>query len=179
MKFEDVQLTGSLNITGSFNVPFHTDYPNSPTEGDLFYHTVSGSLFVRNDDEWILVPFSGSDSSGPVASPADIEYLVVAGGGSGASSTGGGGGAGGLLSSSLSSIESGSSITVTVGAGASNPGSQPYNGLQGGDSSIASLAGTSFSTITATGGGGGAYYFTSTYGGSAVRFNGDRGRLVN
>ena len=25
MKFEDVQLTGSLNITGSFNVPFHTD----------------------------------------------------------------------------------------------------------------------------------------------------------
>ena len=49
-----------------------------------------------------------------------VEYLVVAGGGSGVGGSGGsgGGGAGGLLQGTGYPVTVGSSITVTVGAGA-------------------------------------------------------------
>ena len=60
----------------------------------------------------------------PLKPPA-VDYLVVAGGGSGGGAAGGagssgGGGAGGLLQGSIP-VTSGSSITVTVGAGGTGP----------------------------------------------------------
>lgn len=118
-----------------------------------------------------------------VASPptddGDIDFLVIAGGGSGGrDSNSGGGGAGGLRTSygstsgggssaesSLSSIASGSIITVTIGAGGADAqASSPYQGNDGSDSSIASSTGTSFTTVTSIGGGGGAGQFTQADG---------------
>ena len=110
----------------------------------------------------------------------DLEYLVVAGGGGGGAIAGAGG-AGGLLSSSLSQIESGSSITVTVGSGGSGKqltgvanNTVDCFGSKGGDSSIASSTGTSFATVTANGGGAGGYY-APNYGSSPTKINGGSG----
>ena len=76
-------------------------------------------------------------------------YLVIAGGASGGRSNGGGGGAGGYLTSTTS-LSSGTTYTVTVGAGgASASGTQ-----QGNDGSNSVLSGTGVS-VTAIGGGGG------------------------
>ena len=115
----------------------------------------------------------------PPADDGDIDFLVVAGGGSGGrDSNSGGGGAGGLRTSygstsgggssaesSLSSIASGSIITVTIGAGGADAqASSPYQGNDGSDSSIASSTGTSFTTVTSIGGGGGAGQFTQADG---------------
>ena len=150
MIYENVELSGSLDISGSFQVPYGISgsEPNSPSSGSLFFNTTDEKLYVW-EGSWEIV---GTQVQPPAI--ADIEYLVVAGGGGGGSM--GGGGGGGLLSSSLSSIESGSSITVTVGAGGSGQieqgGATPNSGT---DSSIASSTGTSFTTVTSTGGGKG------------------------
>lgn len=162
MRYHDIQITGSLNISGSITIPVggSNKKPTSPPTGSIFLEV--------SDSGSNLVVFNGSGSTGyqqvgvqtvPVAPAvgANLEYLVVAGGGGGGARVGGGGGAGGFLSSSLSNIISGSSITVTVGAGGSagTGGANGQNGGDGGDSSIASAGGTSFSTVTSTGGGGG------------------------
>jgi hypothetical protein len=102
------------------------------------------------------------------------DYLVVAGGGSGNSTVsgndggGGGGGAGGLRSTvtatggggsleSALAVTSGTSYTITVGAG----GAAPNSGISGtnGSNSV-------FSSITSIGGGGGGSYATGNAGGS-------------
>ena len=86
------------------------------------------------------------------------DYLVVAGGGSGGNNAAGGGGAGGLRSTvtatggggsleSALSLTSGTSYTVTIGAGAAINSSGNGNGLVGSNSV--------FSTITSSGGSGG------------------------
>ena len=166
MKFEDIQLSGSLDISGSMVLPLHAEDSDisNPIVGDLYFNTVSQSIKVYNGTGggWQVL----ADQTGDVAS-ADIEYLVVAGGGGGSAGFGngngtGGGGAGGYQSFSLLSIESGSSITVTVGGGgaggtgtnSSNAGST-NRGANGSNSSIASAGGTSFTTVTSTGGGSG------------------------
>lgn len=80
---------------------------------------------------------------------ADI--LTIAGGGSGGLQYAGGGGAGGLVFSSSASLNSGTSYTCTVGAGAAKAvDSGTRNGTNGSNSSF---AGSGFSTITANGGG--------------------------
>lgn len=90
------------------------------------------------------------------------DYLVVAGGGGGAGWYGGGGGAGGLRSTvgstgglgtleSPISVSSGTSYTITVGAGGPSQ-------TQGSNSV--------FSTITATGGGRGGSYESNSGGGN-------------
>lgn len=155
MIYENVELSGSLDISGSFQVPFgltaQMEDTSSIVSGTMFYNTESGSLYVW-EGEWQVM---GSQSVAPVGpASADIEYLVVAGGGGAGGSVAGGGGSGGYLSSSLSSIESGSSIAVTIGAGGSG-GATKAQGNDGSDSSIASTTGTSFTTITSTGGGAG------------------------
>ena len=162
MRYHDIQITGSLNISGSITIPVggSNKKPTSPPTGSIFLEV--------SDSGSNLVVYNGSGSTGyqqvgvqtvPVAPAvgANFEYLVVAGGGGGGARVGGGGGAGGFLSSSLSNIISGSSITVTVGAGGSagTGGANGQNGGDGGDSSIVSAGGTSFSTVTSTGGGGG------------------------
>lgn len=78
------------------------------------------------------------------AATTSVSYLVVAGGGQGGGQ-GGGGGAGGMLTGS-STISSGVSYSVTVGAGGST-GSGQAVGANG--------ANSIFGGITSTGGGGG------------------------
>lgn len=78
--------------------------------------------------------------------PETIEYLLVGGGGGGGWSRGGGGGAGGVLGSSSYSI-TGTSISVSVGAGGSG-GIGGANQTNGGD--------TTLDSVTAVGGGKGA-----------------------
>ena len=161
MLIDSPQITGSINIQAG---PSGSRPTANLASGSLYFNTDVLSLEIYtgvSGSEWQAVGSGSStqtDAGG--GSVADIEYLVVAGGGSGGSGgssvTGGGGGAGGYLSSSLSSIESGSSITVTIGAGgAAKAGTSDLAGELGGDSSIASAGGTSFVTVTASGGGGG------------------------
>ena len=153
-------------MTGSFQIPYGFgtgSYPQSPGSGSLFLDTSNNLVYVANTGSWGIV---GTQTTPPAAiASADIEYLLVAGGGAGGNTYsygvdgGGGGGAGGLLSSSLASVESGSSFTVTIGAG----GSQATN-AQGGAGVDSSIAGATISTITTTGGGGGGGYSTNAGG---------------
>jgi hypothetical protein len=116
-----------------------------------------------------------------------ISYLVVAGGGSSGDNFGSGGGAGGLLSGSAS-LYSGTTYTVTVGAGASANGAN-VSGNQGSNSV---LSGTGLTTLTAigggfgarensaggnggSGGGGGGFSATSQAGGSGTSGQGNNG----
>ena len=86
-----------------------------------------------------------------------VNYLIVAGGGSGGKYYGGGGGAGGLLNASTS-LSSGTSYTITVGAGGASV-TVSGNGLIGNNSSINTVA-------TALGGGFGAGSASLTNGGN-------------
>tara|TARA_R100001440_G_scaffold65869_1_gene86816 strand:+ start:238 stop:1896 length:1659 start_codon:yes stop_codon:yes gene_type:complete len=100
--------------------------------------------------------------------PINIDYLVIAGGGSGGGShRAGGGGAGGYRNSYNSetsgrnsssetalSVTSGTTLTITVGAG----GSMPSGGAQGVAGNASSIAGSGITTITSNGGGGGGTY---------------------
>jgi len=154
MIYENVELSGSLDISGSFQVPHGVSgsEPTSPSSGSLFFNTTDETLYVW-EGSWEIV--------GAQVQPPGIEYLVVAGGGAGGYNGGGGGGAGGYLSSSLASVESGSSFTITVGAGAAvNSGGRGDNG------SDSSIAGATISTITSTGGGGGGGREPSEYAGA-------------
>ena len=89
--------------------------------------------------------------NGGQSNPLNAEYVVVAGGGGGAGGYGGGGGAGGYRTGSTT-VASGSSFAVQVGAGGRG-GVAGYNedGIQGVSSSAAFPGGT----ITAAGGGAG------------------------
>ena len=100
-----------------------------------------------------------------------VDYLVVAGGG-GTDAFSGGGGAGGLRTSfgtsngggsavepSLALSTSGSTYTVTVGAGGTGVGYVAPGGTATGSNSV-------FSNITSNGGGGGSYQTGPTGGGS-------------
>jgi len=150
MIYEDIQVSGSISISGSFNVPKHasTASANQAT-GSLFFDTSAKLFKVFQSGAGALNVASQPFTLSPPAAKGDIEYLVVAGGGGSAYDSGGGAGAGGLLSSSIADIESGSVMAVTVGAG----GGVQSNGT---DSSLASTSGTSFTTVTSTGGGQGA-----------------------
>lgn len=168
MIHENIELTGSLNVTGSIIVPIGGNSDRVNITGSLFFNTASNELEVysgEGDSGWedVFTASSGGGEGGGgggggvgtfTASP--LNYLVVAGGGGGGSRYyGGGGGGGGFLSSSIastnSSIASGSIFTMTVGAGgAASPSSG--DGGNGGNSSIAA---TGLTTITSTGGGGG------------------------
>lgn len=104
----------------------------------------------------------------------NIDYLVLGGGGSGGSRHGAGGGAGGLVRGSNASTTGITSLSITVGDGASAPariGSNNFiNGVSGSNSLLAKDSGTgSFVTVTAYGGGGG------TAGGIAAQNGGSGG----
>jgi hypothetical protein len=89
------------------------------------------------------------------------DYLVIAGGGGGGSGSGGGGGAGGYRTSiggSPLSTTSGTSYSITVGAGGAGAGNTVYLGSNGTTST--------FSTINTTGGGGGGRNVNSAAGNS-------------
>ena len=87
---------------------------------------------------------------------SSIEYLIVAGGGAGgAYYNGGGGGAGGLLTQSAVSISTGTTYTITVGAGGA---AVSINDTQGANGTNSLMSGSGFSTVTAVGGGGGGSF---------------------
>ena len=151
MIHEDIQLTGSFQASGSFTLPNHATSASitNPTTGSTYNDTTNNVVKVYNGTEWVTV----GEQIGPV-SGADLEYLLVAGGGGAGFDLTGAGGAGGLLSSSLSSVESGSSFTVTVGSGGAGYTSGGVSAAADGTDS--SIAGTTITTITSIGGGGGS-----------------------
>jgi len=95
--------------------------------------------------------FTSSGTLSPIT-PITASYLVVAGGGGGGSNSGGGAGAGGLQASSTT-LYSGATYVVTVGAGGAGGASGGNNTGSNGSDSI--VSGTGLTTLTSTGGGGG------------------------
>ena len=113
---------------------------------------VGGTLTTSGGKQ--IHTFTSSGTLSPIT-PVTASYLVVAGGGSGSTSVGfteasGGGGAGGLLSGSTT-IYSGATYVVTVGAGGAGPST--YAGTNNGSNSV--LSGTGLTTLTSIGGGAG------------------------
>lgn len=111
----------------------------------------SGGTITSASDGYIYHTFTGSGAFVPSSNLTNVDYLVVAGGGGG-SNTGAGGGAGGLRSTmyqtggggeleSKLSLTSGTSYTVTIGAGGA------------GDSASAVGGNSVFGSITSLGGG--------------------------
>jgi hypothetical protein len=89
-----------------------------------------------------------------------VDYLVVAGGGSGKSDGYGGGGAGGLLQGSVPVI-SGSSITVTVGAGGATGGGAGGNSVFRNISALGGAYAVQYGPLIG-GSGAGPFNWTST-----------------
>ena len=159
MKYENVILSGSLQVSGSLVLPSGPTNPSTGNSGDLFFNTTSGKAFgYRDEDGWNDL----SSMTTYVPGLENVEYLVVAGGGSGGG-WGGGAGAGGMLTGTLSTkMTSGSVLDIVVGAGAN------YNvygttggyeqGLNGSSSSLAPNTGVTFTRIDTVGGGGGGNY---------------------
>jgi hypothetical protein len=109
---------------------------------------IGGTLTTSGGNQ--IHTFTSSGTLSPLT-PVTASYLVVAGGGGGGYAVGGGGGAGGLLTSSTT-LYSGATYVVTVGAGGAGATSNPNRGASGSNSV---LSGTGLTTLTATGGGGG------------------------
>jgi hypothetical protein len=115
--------------------------PSSPYVGQMIFETDTNMLKI-----WLGSVWSNGQPLGNA--PSSIEVLVVAGGASGARSEingAGGGGAGGYLEGTFS-VTSGSTYTITVGAG----GASRTSAADG-----ASGSNSVFATATALGGGGG------------------------
>ena len=178
MIHEDITISGSFQASGSFILPrIASNSLATATTGSMFYDTVNDVVKIytgtgSTTDGYVTVGAQSEPAAaagGGAGGSDDIEYLVIAGGssgGRGSGRSGGGGGAGGYLSSSLSSIESGSEITVTVGGGGAAKSGADGQGNDGSDSTLVSAAGTSFTTVTAIGGGGGGYPGDGRDGGS-------------
>jgi hypothetical protein len=117
---------------------------------------VGGTLTTSGGNQ--IHTFTSSGTLSPLT-PVTASYLVVAGGGGAGTGNvsglpagaGGGGGAGGLLTSSTT-LYSGATYVVTVGAGGAAGTLSSSNGSNGANSVI---SGTGLTTITSTGGGGG------------------------
>ena len=108
---------------------------------------VGGTLTTSGGNQ--IHTFTSSGTLSPLT-PVTASYLVVAGGGSGGNPAGGGGGAGGLLSGSTT-LYSGATYVVTVGAG----GAGVAGSTQGNNGSNSVLSGTGLTTLTSIGGGSG------------------------
>jgi hypothetical protein len=144
-----------VDYAGTFNPNYLTVAPNGgKIDGDTgnvqITQTREAIHFVYIDTTQGWIPYSGFNTVTPVGGYA-VEYLVVAGGAGGGANIGGGGGAGGYRTATGFSITSGTSYTVTVGAGGAGgiPAGSTFQGVSGSNSV--------FSSITSTGGGGGGY----------------------
>jgi len=126
-------------------------------------------VYVDATQGWVATTGVNESTGGATApalrlQPYSVDFLCIAGGGGGAGSYyAGGGGAGGYRNSYLSetsgrgsasetalSLSSGTTYTITIGAGGA-AGTQHENGSNGTDSSI---SGGLITTVTSTGGGG-------------------------
>lgn len=140
-----------FDSTGNIYIGANT-YPNvyySSTE--LRVNLSSTGSFITTSGTYSLNYFTpinskfGNYSAGLTIDAAPtVNYLVVAGGGGGGSALGGGGGAGGLLTGNLTLV-SGTTYTITIGAGGAGGTADTNNNANGNDST--------FANITATGGG--------------------------
>jgi len=149
----DAGFVAKTSVTGAANLPSGTtaQRPGSPVNGQTRYNSSLNELEVYRNGSWNLITSSGYS----------VQYCVVAGGG-GAAGTGGrgAGGAGGFRTGFLT-LTSGTTYTVTVGAGGANGGGSDVQGSNGSNSV--------FGSITSTGGGAGGG------GGSSPGFNGGSG----
>ena len=86
MIYEDITVSGSISISGSFNVPKHasTASANQAT-GSLFFDTSAKLFKVFQSGAGALNVASQPFTPPPPAATGDIEYLVIGGGGSGGS----------------------------------------------------------------------------------------------
>ena len=193
MIHEDITISGSFQASGSFILPrIPSNSLATATTGSMFYDTVNDVVKIytgtgSTTDGYITVGAQSEPASpgGGGGGSDDIDYLVIAGAGGGGFTAGGGGGAGGLRTSfgstsgggasaenTLSSIASGSIITVTVGAGGAGASNNSSQGTSGGNSSI---SGTGFTTITSIGGGGGGTRGSGKYSGLSGGSGGGEG----
>ena len=147
MIHELLQITGSHNVEGTLLIPKDTGSAQTVT-GSVAHQ--NGEIFIFNGQNWQTL---GAQSGITQVDPS-LSYIVVAGGGGGGG-WGGGGGAGGMLTGSIATVTSGSSFTMTVGAGGT-AGTNAYSA--GGDGGASSLAGSGYTTVSTVGGGGGGYY---------------------
>ena len=142
-----------LSSTGSLTVPSGTtaQRPASPATGMVRYNSTLAATEYYNGTAWFY-------STGLNPTPT-VEYLVVAGGGGGGAGNAGGGGAGGMKTAAGLAVSSGSTYTVTIGAGGiAGLTTNGYNGSSG-SSSV-------FSSVSTTGGGGGGSNTNALAGGS-------------
>lgn len=110
----------------------------------------TGTGTIHQDDNYFYHAYTSSGVFVPTQNIiADV--LVIAGGGGSAT---GGGGAGGVVYHSSQSLTSGTSYSITVGAGGSAGSGTASDGGNGGNSQFSSLT-------AAVGGGGGARFSTT------------------
>ena len=181
------KLTGALpaisgaNLTGIAPATVATSAPGSPSAGDLWFDSTSGTsaMKVYNGTAWDIMSNKFSASGGTITTSGGytihtftssgafvveangtVEYLVVAGGGGGGDEYySGGGGAGGYRTATGFAVTA-QTYSITVGAGGAGGGSSGNGSAGQGSNSV-------FSTITSTGGGkGGNGWAVGTAGGS-------------
>jgi len=112
----------------------------------------TGGTISYSVDGYTYHTFTSSGTFTPTAA-LTADTLVIAGGGAGNSNYySGGGGAGGLRGLTSQSFSSGVAYTCTIGAGGA--GSTNNNNAKGNNGSNSTIAGSGFTTISATGGGG-------------------------
>jgi hypothetical protein len=121
---------------------------------------------ISSDSSYFYHSFYATGTFTPSSALTGADVLVVGGGGgasSGSAAGMGGGGAGGYRALASQSFASGTAYTCTVGSG----GAGASYAAAGGTGTGSSLAGTGFTTISASAGGAGsAYGATGSNGGS-------------
>ena len=163
ISFSDEESTPTLSVTtGSIpaGLTLNSNGTFSGTANAVSSNATSNFTVTATDGSETAT----RDYSITVEAPIVVDFLVIAGGGGGGQDYGGGGGAGGYRNSynsetsgrgssseSAITITSGTTYTVTVGAGGTQA---TYQGLgsSGGNSLI---SGSGLTTITSLGGGGG------------------------
>jgi hypothetical protein len=131
------------------------NYQGDPDTSTVEYNTNGQSInIVYSGATKGWIPTSDDDvTDAPIVPPYSIDFLVIAGGGGGGGNVAGAGGGAGGFRTSTQTVNPGTVITVTVGAGgAGNSLVDADRGVNGSDSSI---SGSGLTTITSAGGGGG------------------------
>ena len=133
--------SGSYSLLATVSATATTYSDTGLTPGQSYEYRVAAT------NPATLSAYSNTASATP-ANTVAVDYLVVAGGAGGGGV--GGGGAGGYRTATGFSLTTGTSYTITVGAGGAGA---TAGGNQGSDGSN-----SVFSTITSTGGGGGGAF---------------------
>jgi hypothetical protein len=151
------QQVSVVDYAGTFDTNALTINPNSNkiesgTDNLLLSGEREGVLLVYIDSTQGWLAVSGINEGTDALEPTtySIDFLVVAGGGTSGGTRSGGGGAGGFRTSTQT-VNIGTVITTTVGAGGTGGTDTPSTSTQNGSNS--SISGSGVTTITSTGGG--------------------------